>query len=53
MKMTRDELARRLAEADRVRAMLRRTTVEWRAVGDRILEARKRESRRRVDRSGS
>jgi hypothetical protein len=37
----REELARRLAEADRVRAQLRQVTREWRAVGDHVLEERK------------
>lgn len=41
MPMTREEIARRLEEADRVRAMLRRTTREWRALGNHVLFRRK------------
>jgi hypothetical protein len=42
MTMTADELAVRLSEADRQRAVLRRCTLEWRALGDRILQDRQR-----------
>jgi hypothetical protein len=48
--MSETELARRLAEADRVRATLRRCTVEWRTLGDRILAERQRGSERPDDR---
>jgi hypothetical protein len=33
MRMTEQELARRLEQADRMRAILRRCTIEWRTVG--------------------
>jgi hypothetical protein len=38
--MTERELADRLAEADRIRAALRRCTLEWQAVGRQILTDR-------------
>ena len=50
MRMTDEELARRLAEAARMRAMLRRCTLEWRALGARILSERQRGSERPDDR---
>lgn len=40
MKMSLDELARCLEEADRIRAILRRCTLEWRTLGDEILSRR-------------
>ena len=46
MRMSEQELARRLAEADRIRAVLRRCTIEWRALGDRIRADRQRGSER-------
>jgi hypothetical protein len=46
MRMSEEQLARRLAEADRIRAVLRRCTIEWRALGDRILADRQRGSER-------
>ena len=48
--MTEQELIERLAEADRIRATLRRCTIEWRALGDRILSERQRGSERPDDR---
>lgn len=50
VKMTETELAERLAEADRIRAILRRCTIEWRALGDRILSERQRGPGRSDDR---
>ena len=49
MKITEQELAERLAEADRLRAILRRCTLEWRALGDRIFSERQRGSERPDD----
>jgi hypothetical protein len=42
MPMAPEELARRLAEADRIRAVLRRATMEWRQAGEMILTDRSR-----------
>ena len=42
MKMSREELIRRLAEADRIRAVLRKATLEWRAIGEQVLKGRPR-----------
>ncbi len=44
--MTDEELAERLAEAARMRATLRLCTLEWRALGDRILFERHSGSKR-------
>jgi hypothetical protein len=44
MDMSREELARRLKEGARIRALLRQTTREWRLIGDKILEDRRRGS---------
>jgi hypothetical protein len=41
MKMSIDELNRRLAEADRMRAILRRATLEWREVGEQVFSKRR------------
>src|SRR5207249_2279792 len=49
MKLTEQELAERLAVADHMRAMLRRCTLEWRVLGDRILSERQRGSERSDD----
>jgi hypothetical protein len=46
MKMSLAELARRLEEGARARTLLRQTTLEWRAIGDRILEERRRRRQR-------
>ncbi|MBI5365678.1 MAG: hypothetical protein HZA54_01470 [Planctomycetes bacterium] len=43
--LTREDLAQRLAEADRARQVLRRATLEWRAIGDRILVQRLQEGK--------
>jgi hypothetical protein len=48
--MSEEELSDRLAEADRVRATLRRCTIEWQAVGRQILSRRQDESQRSDDR---
>lgn len=40
MKISQEELAARLAEADRVRAQLRRATLELRALGRAVLDRR-------------
>lgn len=50
VRITEQELAKRLAEADRIRATLRRCTIEWRALGDRVLADRQRGPRRPDDR---
>jgi hypothetical protein len=47
--MAEGELAERLAEADRMRAVRRRCTIEWRALGARILAERQRGSERPDD----
>jgi hypothetical protein len=44
--LSRDELARRLAEADRVLTMLRKCTREMQAMGRQVVAGRKREPRR-------
>ena len=49
VKMTEKELIERLAEADWIRATLRRCTLEWRALGDRILSERQGGSERPND----
>ena len=41
--MTREELDRRLAEADRARTMLRKTTIELREFGRQVLDDLKKE----------
>ncbi len=46
MHMTDEELAARLAEAARMQATLRRCTLEWRALGERILSERQGGSER-------
>lgn len=51
MKMSREELARRLEEGARIRTLLRQATREWRAMGDRILEERRRGPHRPDQRS--
>ena len=50
VKMTEKELIERLAEADRIRVTLRRCTLEWRALGDRIFSERQGGSERPNDR---
>ena len=50
MRMTDRELRERLAGADRIRAILRRCTIEWRALGDRLLSERQGVSQRPDDR---
>lgn len=47
--ITERELAARVAEADRIRAVLRRCTLEWSALGDRILAERQSGSERPDD----
>jgi len=49
MAISEKELAERLAEADRIRATLRRCTIEWRALGDRVLSEREHGSERSND----
>jgi hypothetical protein len=48
MRMSEEELARRLAEADRMRATLRRCTLEWLGV-KRVLADRRRGPERSDD----
>jgi len=50
VRMSEAELAARLAEADRARATLRRATIEWREVGQRVLAERLDGSQRPDDR---
>jgi hypothetical protein len=47
--MTDVDLAARVAEADRMRAVLRRCTLEWSALGNRILSERQGGSERPDD----
>ena len=42
MTMTREELIRRIAEADRIRKVLRSATLEWRSIGEQVLQGRPR-----------
>jgi hypothetical protein len=44
--MTRDELAKRLAEADRIVSILRRATLDMDKLGRHVLAERRREPRR-------
>jgi hypothetical protein len=46
MKMTREELARRFAEADRMVVLLRRATLDMQAVREYIFAERRRELER-------
>ena len=46
MKLSRDELARRFAEADRMVVLLRRATLDMQAVRRHVFAERQRESRR-------
>ena len=39
--MPLEELEKRFAEADRIRTVLRRATLEWRAAGEQVLAGRK------------
>jgi len=52
MKITPDELARRLSEAARIRAVLRKSTIACQALGKEVLEERRR-GPERSNRSGS
>lgn len=47
--MTVEELAERLSEAARMRVTLRRCTLEWRTLGERILSERQGGSERPDD----
>jgi hypothetical protein len=44
--MTRDELAKRLAEADRIVSILRRATLDMDKLGRHVLGERRREAER-------
>jgi hypothetical protein len=46
MKMSRDELARRFAEADRMVVLLRRATLDMQAVREHVVAERRRELER-------
>jgi hypothetical protein len=50
MKMTREELERRLAEAAEMRRVLRRATLEWQAVREQVLSRRRHGPERPDDR---
>lgn len=50
VRMSAEELAARLAEADRERAKLRRATIEWQRVGRRVLAERQHGPERPNDR---
>lgn len=49
MKITGLELEERLAEADRMRALLRRATIELRELGEKILAERQQDGSERPD----
>jgi hypothetical protein len=46
MKMSREELARRFAEADKMVVLLRRATLDMQAVREFVFAERRRESER-------
>jgi hypothetical protein len=46
MKMSRDELARRFAEADKIVVLLRRATLDMQAAGEFVFAERRRELER-------
>ena len=48
MGLSREELGRRLAEADRILTMLRKCTREMQEMGRYVMEQRERNSRRAV-----
>jgi len=52
MKMSRERRAQLLEEGARMRALLRQTTRDWRALGNRILAERRRASAGRIHSAG-
>ncbi|MBI4602463.1 MAG: hypothetical protein HY721_10940 [Planctomycetes bacterium] len=53
MRMTLEELTRRLAEADVIRAVLRRATIACRKLGEEVLASRRRGPERPHDGSAA